>query len=319
MYKVTLLVLLVILFYLLYKHQNEHFYRSEIYKDDDFLESDSEEDHFKYMDRNISEFRIKSDDYGYLKQVPELKFLSYDTCPNLYNLFHGIKSKNQRGKYIRGENTQGIQFRNDCEKIFYNTTLFVRTEHPIIDIEAVDTADGSEEDESASPPSPSGDYQNFTFDCLENTERTLSYLNKYNEEQKRFCNFEKELKQIFFKVKSNFDMDDILRYVDFCFTQLCFGMIYIEKMLLTSNHYRVFPCPCRKGAFFILPERIRHQVSMEGKEYTRAKCNTCCLNLIVLFGTARPEKFDFIYEFAPVESCYAPSEIFKQDLDSIEF
>ena len=114
-------------------------------------------------------------------------------------------------------------------------------------------------------------------------------------------------------------MDDILRYVDFCFTQLCFGMIYIEKMLLTSNHYRVFPCPCRKGAFFILPERIRHQVSMEGKEYTRAKCNTCCLNLIVLFGTARPDKFDFIYEFAPVESCYAPSDIFKQDLDSIEF
>ena len=123
MYKVTLLVLLVILFYLLYKHQNEHFYRSEIYKDDDFLESDSEEDHFKYMDRNISEFRIKSDDYGYLKQVPELKFLSYDTCPNLYYLFHGIKSKNPRGKYIRGENTQGIQFRNDCEKYNAATAL----------------------------------------------------------------------------------------------------------------------------------------------------------------------------------------------------
>ena len=360
MYKVTLLVLLVILFYLLYKHQNEHFYRSEIYKDDDFLESDSEEDHFKYMDRNISEFRIKSDDYGYLKQVPELKFLSYDTCPNLYYLFHGIKSKNSEEKYIRGENTQGIQFRNDCEKIFYNTTLFVRTEHPIIDIEAVDTymevaataannatnntataaannADNAANNATAANNADnaannadnaannatttvnSKNYQNFTFDCLENTERTLSYLNKYNEEQKRFCNFEKELKQIFFKVKSNFDMDDILRYVDFCFTQLCFGMIYIEKMLLTSNHYRVFPCPCRKGAFFILPERIRHQVSMEGKEYTRAKCNTCCLNLIVLFGTTRPEKFDFIYEFAPVESCYAPSDIFKQDLDSIEF
>lgn len=334
MYKVTLLVLLVILLYLLYKHQNEHFYRSPIYTSDDFLESDSEEDHFKYMDRNISQFRIYSDDYGDLKQVPELKFLSYNTCPNLYYLFHGIKSKNHRGKYIRGENTQGIEFRNDCEKIFYNTTLFVRTEHPIIDIEAIDThieaattdaattdtaTDAATTDTTDTTTVNSKNYQNFTFDCLENTERTLSYLNKYNEEQKRFCNFEKELKQIFFKVKSNFDMDDILRYVDFCFTQLCFGMIYIEKMKLTSNHYRVFPCPCRRGAFFILPERIRHQVSMEGKEYTRAKCNTCCLNLIVLFGTARPEKFDFIYEFAPVESCYAPSDIFKQDLDSIEF
>jgi hypothetical protein len=322
MYKVTLLILLVILLYLLYKHQREYFYRSPIYTSDDFLESDSEEDHFKYMDRNISQFRIDSSNYGDLEQVPKLKFLSYNTCPNLYYLFHGMKSK-ENNKYIRGENTQGIEFRNDCEKIFYNTTLFVRTEHPIIDIEAVDThievATAIAAATTTATVNNSKNYQNFTFDCLENTERTLSYLNKYNDTKKIFCNFEKELKQIFFKVRSNFDMDDILRYVDFCFTQLCFGMIYIEKMKLTSNHYRVFPCPCRKGAFFILPERIRHQVSMEGKEYTRAKCNTCCLNLIVLFGTARPEKFDFIYEFAPVESCYAPSEIFKQDLDSIEF
>ena len=402
-YKVTLLILLIILLYLLYKHQREYFDRSIIYTSNDFLENDYYGIHFKYMDRNISQFRIDSSNYVDLEQVPKLKFLSYNTCPNLYYLFHGMKSK-ENNKYIRGENTQGIEFRNDCEKIFYNTTLFVRTEHPIIDIEAVDThievataaataaaaaaaataattaataattvaaaataataiaadttatdeaiaaaiasataaeaaaaiaeaaatdataaatadatADATAEATAAATVKNSKNYQNFTFDCLENTARTLSYLNKYNDTKKIFCNFEKELKQIFFKVKSNFDMDDILRYVDFCFTQLCFGMIYIEKMRLTSNHYRVFPCPCRKGAFFILPERIRHQVSMEGKEYTRAKCNTCCLNLIVLFGTARPEKFDFIYEFASVGSCYDSSDIFKQDLDSIEF
>ena len=47
--------------------------------------------------------------------------------------------------------------------------------------------------------------------------------------------------QIFFGVKSDFSMEDIFRYIDFCFTQLCFGIIYIENMKLTSNHYRVFP------------------------------------------------------------------------------
>ena len=34
--------------------------------------------------------------------VPELKFYSYDTCPNLYNLFHGFKLKDPiTNKYMR--------------------------------------------------------------------------------------------------------------------------------------------------------------------------------------------------------------------------
>ena len=88
-------------------------------------------------------------------------------------------------------------------------------------------------------------------------------------------------------------------------------MIYIENMKLTSNHCRVFPVPVEKEHFHF-NERIRHQVSMQGKEYTRAKCNTCCLNLITLFGKSRPEKFDFIYEFDSSESCYATSDILKK-------
>ena len=66
-------------------------------------------------------------------------------------------------------------------------------------------------------------------------------------------------------------------------------------MKLTSNHCRVLPCPKKRGGFFILPERIRHQVQKEGKYYSRACCNCCGLNIIVLFGEKFPEKFDYIY------------------------
>ena len=316
MNKVIFLILIIILLYLLYKHQKEYFTRNPIFLDEDLLTSDemvSEGIYFKYLDRDLSQFRIESTDYANLLQVPELKFYSYDTCPNLYNLFHGFKLKDSTtNKYMRGENTQGIEFRNECEKVFYNTDLFVRIEHPIIDIEAEDTEIGD-----TPPESDDNKFQDFKFICSnQDSKPILNYLNKYSG---RFCNFEKELKQINFQVKSDFSIEDIYRYLDFCYTQLCFGMIYIENMKLTSNHYRVFPCPCRKGAFFILPERIRHQVSMQGKEYTRAKCNTCCLNLITLFGKSRPEKFDFIYEFDSSESCYASSDIFKENLNSIEF
>ena len=110
----------------------------------------------------------------------------------------------------------------------------------------------------------------------------------------------------------DFTMEDILRFVDFSYTQLCYGMIYIEQMKLMGNHYRVFPSPVGKGSFFILPERIRHQVSKEGKYYTRAKCNTSSLNIIVLFGERMPEKFVYIY---PNSQSDCSADIIEHDLD----
>ena len=35
------------------------------------------------------------------------------------------------------EGTEGINFRNECEKIFYNASFFIRIEHPVIEIEEV--------------------------------------------------------------------------------------------------------------------------------------------------------------------------------------
>ena len=121
-----------------------------------------------------------------------------------------------------------------------------------------------------------------------------------------FCHMEKIIKQINFGVKSDFTMEDIYRFVDYCFTQVCFGMIYIEDMKLLDNHYRVLPSPHDKGSFFILPERIRYQVAKEGKYYTRAKCNTTGLNIIVLFGNTFPEKFDYINK-PQTKLCNVPS------------
>ena len=327
MYKhLVLLILIIILFILFIIKRKDTFYSAEFpYSTPAYLHQ-LEDSYFKNLSENHSDFKIKRDDYENLTQVPTLIFKSFDSCPNLYNLFHGFKLKTD-GKWYRGENSEGITFRNECEKIFYNSSQFIRIEHPIIDIRAEDI----EVDKSPSPspsqsPSPSESisfkdtYQDFTFTGFKNSSnKKLNYMQLYDEEKRRFCNFEKELKQIFFGVKSDLKIDDIFRFVDFCFTQLCFGMIYIEHMKLTSNHYRVLPCPCKPGSFFILPERIRHQVSLEGKYYTRAKCNTCCLNLIVLFGEDFPDKFDFINSFSPKESCPDINVTFPTDeiLDNI--
>ena len=77
-------------------------------------------------------------------------------------------------------------------------------------------------------------------------------------------------------------------------------------MKLLDNHYRVLPSPHEEGSFFILPERIRYQVAKEGKYYTRAKCNTTGLNIIVLFGNKFPEKFDYINKLQ-TKLCNVPS------------
>ena len=220
-------------------------------------------------------FDLKRNKYRHLKVVPKLIFESYDSCPNLYNLFHSIR-RFENGEMVKGEGSDGINFRNDCERIFYNASFFVRIEHPVIEIEGVKAP---------------GKKQNMIFEGFEipNTELKLEYNPKKLTTQppdpntKFICDKENEIKQMNFDVTSDFT-EDILRFVDFSYTQLCFGMIYIEQMKLLGNHYRVFPSPVGKGSFFILPERIRHQVSKEGKYYTRAKCNTSSLNIIVLFG-----------------------------------
>lgn len=283
---------------------------------------------FKYLnDKSQINLNRDIDTYMKLSSTPKLKFKSFDTCPNLYNLFHGIKLYDpETKKYVRGENTEGIRFRNECEKVFYNTTQFVRIEHPIINIEGEDIGVEEVEDTSGEISKErifKDRYQEMSFYPFKDDSEIINYLPVFdeNKDMPRFCNFNKKVKQINFGVKSDFKLEDIFRFVDYCFTQLCLGMIYIENMKLTSNHYRVFPCLCRTGSFFILPERIRHIASMEGKYYSRAKCNACCMNLLVLFGTELPDKFNFIYKHNYPGACSESNDIFKseEELDKHEF
>ena len=287
MYKYITLVLVIVVLYLVLKKKNELF--SNNYTPNSVYSPalwDNQEKIFKYLNKEVSMFDLKQDKYLNLKPVPRLIFESYNSCPNLYNLFHSIR-KFENGEMVKGEGSDGINFRNDCERIFYNASFFVRIEHPIIEIEGVDVEEKK---------------QNMIFEGFElpNTELKLEYNPGSLVPTESFppgyiCDKENEIKQMNFGVTSDFTMEDILRFVDFSFTQLCFGMIYIEQMKLIGNHYRIFPSPVGKGSFFILPERIRHQVSKEGKYYTRAKCNSSSLNIIVLFGEHMPEKFDYIY------------------------
>ena len=315
MYKFIFLFILLIILIIVKKKEN---FALSDFKDSTFPVEHI--DTFKYL-INKSEFELDKSNYGSLSMTPKLVFKSFNKCPNLYNLFHGIKLYDpDTKKYVRGENTEGIRFRNECEKVFYNTTQFVRIEHPIIDIEGEDIGVEEVEDTSGEISKErifKDRYQEFTFAPFKNEAIKINYLPVFDEtkDMPRFCNFNKKVKEINFGVKSDFKLEDIFRFVDYCFTQLCLGMIYIENMKLTSNHYRVFPCICRTGSFFILPERIRHIAAMEGKYYSRAKCNACCMNLLVLNGRELPNKFDFIYKMENTGACGESNDIFKSDVE----
>ena len=231
---------------------------------------------------------------------PKIVFESYETCPTLYALYHGLRKMDDS----KQENSNGIMFRNKCESVFYNSDKFVRIEHNIIDLRSknTDTLTPSE-----TPTSDASDnryrYKSQNFKLYADTEGTnnIEYLDIEEVDSENptdiFHNFSQGAKKTNFGVKSNFEIDDILKFIDFSYTCLCYAMIHIDYLPLTGNHYRVYPCPnhgSSKKAYFILPERIRRQVQEEGKEYTRAKCNSCALNIIVSLGKF-PKKFKYLF------------------------
>ena len=287
MYKYLLLIILIIIFYILRK-KNIDFY-NDYYTYTDEKPPSLSDTIFKNL---IKESNMNLDTYDLIAHgssdaydnLPTLTFKSFENCPNLYSLFKNLKDSNNEG-----EGLEAIKFRNECEKIFYNSDSFIKIEHPIIDVNKVKVNNVS------------GAKQDFEF----SVGSKKLYYNMVGDGTD-FCHMEKNIKQINFGVKSDFTMEDIYRFVDYCFTQVCFGMIYIEDMKLLDNHYRVLPSPHEEGSFFILPERIRYQVAKEGKYYTRAKCNTTGLNIIVLFGNKFPEKFDYINKLQ-TKLCNVPS------------
>ena len=130
---------------------------------------------------------------------------------------------------------------------------------------------------------------NFSYRQL-NTE--LSYLDSVQPQ------YSFNHKEATFGVQENFERIDILRFMDFAFTTLCWGALHINLLKPLDNHFYAFPCQNKKcnttykkpHFFYLLPVKVRQICYEEGSEYTRAKCNGCASNIIVFFNQV-PTKF----------------------------
>ena len=138
-----------------------------------------------------------------------------------------------------------------------------------------------------SPPQNLFKISNFTYNNL--TEPKITYKSpNYNYNEKNST----------FGVKEDYTLPDIMRFMDFGFTTLCWGALHINLLKPLDNHYYGFPCQnekCNTSStanyyFYLLPVRIRQMCFEEGKKYTRAKCNHCASNIIVYFDIL-PSKF----------------------------
>ena len=59
-----------------------------------------------------------------LSNPPKIIFKSYESCPTLYPIFNGLRDINDE----KQENSRGMEFRNKCESIFYNSDRLILRE-----------------------------------------------------------------------------------------------------------------------------------------------------------------------------------------------
>lgn len=189
-------------------------------------------------------------------------------------------------KYRQNENRVGIEHRMKIQRQFFNLNQDIRVDYPLLDITVYD-----KNNDDFTPIVPQIYFSNQMYDTEEDFNskakgtEVLRYLEKgYDERNSHFA------------VKEDFSFPDILKFMDYSFTTLCWGAISIRLMKHTHNHYYAFPCQnsnCQNGTnsyFYLLPTKIAQLCRDEGKEYTRAKCNRCSSNVIVYFDTI-PIKF----------------------------
>ena len=259
-----------------------------------------------------------------LSNTPKIIFKSYESCPTLYPIFNGLRADDN----TKQENSRGMEFRNKCESIFYNSDRFVLIEHNIIDLrsEIINESDSQYK------------FSNFEFDVDNSGTDIIKYIDMVSKKESDMTdlinpvtdikpdsvqinhNFIQTAKNVNFGVKSNFQLEDVYRFIDYCYTCVCYAMIHIDYLTLTGNHYRVYPCPNPshgEGSYFILPERIRKQVQEEGKSYTRAKCNMCGLNIIVSFGKF-PRKFKHLVNINKTQLAHNTSNSFIRENTNID-
>lgn len=224
-------------------------------------------------------------------KLPTLIFKSYKNCPILRNLYFGL-SELRGSDYVQNENTDGMKFRSLIQSTFYNVDEPVEVDLPLINL--IVEKDKQQVDESQ---------PNFIFNYETNN---IKYIDD------NYLEFDK--KEAVFSVKENFEIEDIMRYLNYCFYECSnkniliknnknepiiaddknkgsndnlFKMVPMKYMTLTGSHLWALRCHACKNDdeqhFYILPERIRYMAEKQGKKYTRAKCTNCYRNIIVYF------------------------------------
>ena len=232
--------------------------------------------------------------------IPTLILESTAKCPILFSLFNSLERLDN--KFTTNENTEGMDFRNKIQSMFFNIDETIPMDFPIINLKSSLV--------SVSPSEEPIDYQpNFYFgiknidtnnDFTTDKGEFIKYIDNLHQlaaESANTQHYQFNHKQATFGVQEDYSMPDILRYLDFCYTSLCWGALNIRLMKPLDNHYYAFPCQnqnCNKSAtihyFYLLPVRVRQICYEQGKEYTKAKCNRCASCIVVYFDTL-PDKF----------------------------
>lgn len=235
-------------------------------------------------------------------QLPILVLESYKECPTLHTLYKSLK-KLKTGGYEQNENVEGYRFRSLIQSVFYNITEPIEVDYKLFDMFVEDKEDNITICPSPSPAEcPAESYQPNLKLYLEDSSNikykssfTGNNLNYFDSVQPQYAFNHKEAT---FGVQENFERIDILRFMDFAFTTLCWGALHINLLKPLDNHFYAFPCQnsnCnttynKPHFFYLLPVKVRQICYEEGSEYTRAKCNGCASNIIVFFNQV-PTKF----------------------------
>ena len=250
----------------------------------------------------LNNLQIKYEKFIYTNnentKLPTLTFKSYPNCPILRNLYFGLSElkESSTDKYNQNENADGMKFRSLIQSTFYNVDEPVEVDLPLINllVEKNPTISNNES------------LPNFIFNY--ETNNNIKYIDD------NYLEFDE--KEAVFGVKENFEIEDIMRYLNYCFyecgnddiqipnaTDNFKKMVPMKYMTLTGSHLWALRCHTCKNDddqhFYILPERIRYMAEKQGKKYTRAKCTNCHRNIIVYFYD------DAVPNFLDDESTYA--------------
>ena len=155
----------------------------------------------------FGQYYIKKNNYD--STIGTLVLESYEECPTLYNLYRSLPkykdysvvpaSSPFESKMEQNESVDGVQFRNLVQSKFFNVDQTIETDYQILDLEVKERN--------------KNDFTNNTPKLyFEVSSKQIPYLNDFH----AF-----DHKESSFGVKENFQIPDILNFMDFAFTTTC--------------------------------------------------------------------------------------------------